>query len=457
MEKYFLAVDIGASSGRHILGKFEDGKITLEEVYRFKNGFEERNGHFCWKHDRLFAEIKNGLKKCKEINKIPATVAIDTWGVDYVLLDENKKEILPAVAYRDSRTYAAMEEFHETISTEEFFAVNGIQPINFNTIYQLYDDKKMGKLKKASHCLMIPAYLSFKLTGEVKNEYTNLTTGALINAHTKSLDTEVLEKLGIDPAIFGEVCLPCQKIGSLSEEVKNEVGFDTTVIFCPSHDTASAVAACPMNDNAMYISSGTWSLVGTENLYPVLSSDALNGGFTNEGGINYRYRFLKNIMGMWLFQNIRKNLNKKYTYDEMMNMARESSFTKLIDPNAKEFVAPDNMIEAIRQHLNEPELPIGDVLKSVYLSLANSYKSAAEIIENVCDKEIKLINIVGGGSKDTYLNELTKEITGKKVLTGPTEGTATGNLIAQFIYLDKSLTLEAMREIVKNSFDIKEI
>ena len=304
---------------------------------------------------------------------------------------------------------------------------------------------------------MIPAYLSFKLTGETKNEYTNLTTGALINAETKDIDKDLLKELGIDHAIFGEICLPCQKIGNLSEAVKNEVGFDTTVIFCPSHDTASAVAACPMNDNAMYISSGTWSLVGTENLYPVLSEEALLGGFTNEGGINYRYRFLKNIMGMWLFQNIRKNLDKKYTYDEMMEMAKNSSYTKLINPNAKEFVAPKNMIEAIREHLGEKDLPIGDVLKSVYLSLANSYKTAAETIENVCGKKIDLINIVGGGSKDAYLNELTKEITGKRVLTGPTEGTATGNLIAQFMYLDKSLTLEKMRQAVKTSFEIKEV
>ncbi len=455
--KYCLAIDIGASSGRHILGSLENGKMVLSEVYRFENNICEENGTLCWDVSHLANEVKAGLKKCGEIGKIPETVAIDTWGVDYVLLDENKKEILPAVAYRDSRTDAAKEEFEQIFPKSDFFARNGIQPIAFNSIYQLYCDKKSGKLNRAAHCLSIPAYLSFKLTGETKNEYTLLTTGALINAHTKSLDTEILEKLSIDPAIFGEVCLPCQKIGNLSEEVKNEVGFDTTVIFCPSHDTASAVAACPMNDNAMYISSGTWSLVGTENLYPVLSEEALNGGFTNEGGINYRYRFLKNIMGMWLFQNIRKNLDKKYTYDEMMELAKQSSYTKLIDPNAKEFVAPKNMIEAIREHLGEKELPIGDVLKSVYLSLANSYKTAAETIENVCNKKIDLINIVGGGSKDAYLNELTKEITGKRVLTGPTEGTATGNLIAQFMYLDKSLTLEKMRQTVKDSFEIKEV
>ncbi len=454
---YCLAIDIGASSGRHILGSYQNGKITLEEIYRFENNICEENGTLCWDIAHLVNEVKAGLKRCGEIGKIPETVAIDTWGVDYVLLDKDKKEILPAVAYRDSRTDAAMEEFHKTISKKDFFARNGIQPTAFNTIYQLFCDKKSGKLQNAAYCLMIPAYLSFKLTGEAKNEYTNLTTGALINAETKAVDNDLLKELGIDPAILGEICLPCQKIGNLSEEVKTEVGFDTTVIFCPSHDTASAVAACPTTDSAMYISSGTWSLVGTENLYPVLSEEALLGGFTNEGGINYRYRFLKNIMGMWLFQNIRKNLDKKYTYDEMMELAKQSSYTKLINPNAKEFVAPKNMIEAIREHLGEKDLPVGDVLKSVYLSLASSYKTAAETIENVCGKKIDLINIVGGGSKDAYLNELTKQITGKRVLTGPTEGTATGNLIAQFMYLDKSLTLEKMRQAVKASFEIKEV
>jgi rhamnulokinase len=249
-----LAIDIGASSGRHILGHLENGKMFLEEVYRFENYIKEENGTLCWDIEHLVTEVKNGLKKCKEIGKIPATIAIDTWGVDYVLLDENKKELFPAVAYRDSRTYAAMEEFHQLLSKEEFFAVNGIQPINFNTVYQLFHDKKSGKLSKAKHFLMIPAYLYFKLSGEIKNEYTNLTTGALVSAKTKSLDEETLNLLGVDSSLFGDVCLPTQKIGVFSEEIRAELGFDSTLVFCPTHDTASAVAACPLTDNAMYIS-----------------------------------------------------------------------------------------------------------------------------------------------------------------------------------------------------------
>ncbi len=455
--KYCLAVDIGASSGRHILGYIDSGVLNLEEIYRFENNIKEENGNIIWDIAHLVDEVKQGIKQCGAIGKIPETVAIDTWGVDYLLLDENKKEILPAVAYRDSRTNGIPEEIDKIIPRVELYKRNGIQPINFNTIYQLYCDKKSGKLENAKHFLMIPEYLSFKLTGVLRNEYTNATTGALVNAETKQRDDELLEMLGIKTEIFEDLSLPGTVVGGFSEEMKKFAGFDSTVILCPSHDTASAVAACPVGDNGVYISSGTWSLIGTENMYPVLSEEAMNGGFTNEGGINYRYRFLENIMGMWLFQNIRRNLDKKYTYDEMMSMAMESDFTEQINPNAKEFVAPENMIEAIRKYLGKPELPIGDVLNSVYHSLANSYKEAVEIIERVSGKKIDLINIIGGGSKDQYLNKLTKEYTGKKVLAGPTEATATGNLIAQLMYLDNTYTLEAARETVKKSFDILEV
>lgn len=455
--RYSLAIDIGASSGRHILGWLENGILKQQEVYRFENNIISKDGSLVWDIEHLVSEVKEGLKACSTIGKEPDTVAIDTWGVDYVLLDENKKEIMPAVSYRDSRTKGIPEEIDKIIPREDLYKRTGIQPINFNTIYQLYCDKKSGKLERAAYFLMIPEYLSFKLTGVIKNEYTNATTGATVNALTKKRDIELLELLGIRTDIFVELSQPTEVVGNLSQEVKKEIGFDTTVILCPSHDTASAVAACPVGDNGVYISSGTWSLIGTENKEPILSADAMNGGFTNEGGINYRFRFLENIMGMWLFQNIRRNLDKKFTYDEMMNMAIQSNFKELIDPNSPEFTAPENMIEAIRTHLNKPQLPIGDVLSTVYHSLANSYNEAVKTIERVSGKQIDLINIMGGGSKDGYLNRLTKEYTGKRVIAGPTEATAIGNLIAQFMYLDSGFTLEKARETVKKSFSIKEV
>ena len=454
---YVLAVDIGASSGRHILGYLENGILKEEEIYRFENGIINQNGTLSWDTEHLVSQVKEGLKKCKDLGKIPATVAIDTWGVDYVLLDENENELLPVVAYRDMRTDGIPEEIDKLIPRYELYKRTGVQSANYNTLYQLYCDKKSGKLKGAAHFLMMPDYLAYKLTGNIKNEYTIASTGAILSAQTRQVDKELLELLGIKTEIFIDPLAPMSIVGNLSTSVKEEVGFDTTVIFCPSHDTASAVAACPVGDNGVYISSGTWSLIGTENSDLVLKMEAMNGDFTNEGGINYRCRFLKNIMGMWLFQNIRKNLDKKYTYDQMMNMAKGSTFKELINPNAKEFLAPDNMIEAIRAHLGKPNLPIEDVLSSVYHSLANSYNEAVKVIENVTEKKIDLINIIGGGSKDTYLNELTKQYTGKKVLVGPTEATATGNIISQLMFADKNLTLEIAREIVKKSFEIYEI
>ncbi len=455
MNTYYLAIDIGASSGRHILGYVEKGKLSLEEIYRFDNNIKNENGTLIWDTDSLFARVKAGIKKCAVIGKFPKTIAIDTWGVDYVLLDESKKEILPAVSYRDGRTEESSRAVNAIISQAELYSRTGIQKQNFNTIYQLYCDRKSGKLSKAKHFLMMPEYLSFKLTGQIRNEYTNATTANLVNAESKQWDKYILDKLDLPECIFCELSLPGTVVGNFTDEVKAEIGFDSTVILCPSHDTASAVAACPVDGESVYISSGTWSLIGTENPVPVLTEKALEANFTNEGGIECRFRFLKNIMGMWLFQNIRRNINKELTYDEMMNLAAGSTFTEKINPNAPEFVAPENMIEAIRNYLGKPDLPLADVLSSVYHSLADSYRKAVEEIETISGKEIKSIHIVGGGSKDKYLNKLTAEYTGKKVYTGLMEATATGNILSQIMY-DKKITLIEAREIIKRTFGIKE-
>ena len=452
---YYLAIDIGASSGRHILGSVENGKLRLEEVYRFENGIKNENGVLVWDTEILFQHIKNGIRRCREIGKEPKTVAIDTWGVDYVLLDENKKEIFPAVSYRDSRTDESAREVAAILPQSELYARTGIQKQNFNTIYQLFCDKKSGKLESAKHFLMMPDYLSFKLTGEIRNEYTNATTTNLVNAKTKQWDSYILDKLGLPKEIFRPLSLPGTSVGHLTEEVKNEVGFDCEVLLCPSHDTASAVAACPIEEDSVYISSGTWSLIGTENTEPVLTNEALQANFTNEGGIEYRFRFLKNIMGMWLFQNIRKNLDKALTYDEMMLMAIGSDFKEKIDPNAPCFVAPENMIEAVRAYLDKPDLPLCDVLSSVYHSLAESYKTAVKEIEKISQKDIRSIHIVGGGSRDKYLNLLTAQYTGKNVYTGLTEATATGNILSQIMH-DKNINLTEARKIIRTTFEIEE-
>lgn len=453
---YYLAIDIGASSGRHILGYIEDGRLCLEEIYRFENNIVEKNGTLTWDVDALLREVKSGIAYCGELGKLPTSIAIDTWGVDYVLLDSSGREIYPVLCYRDSRTDKSAAEVAQIISQNELYSLTGIQKQNFNTIYQLYADKLSGKLDGAEHFLMMPEYLSYKLTGVMKNEYTNATTTNLVNACTGSWDDEIISRLGLPRSIFSELSMPGETVGGFTDEVRAELGFDSTVVLCPSHDTASAVAACPIDDSSVYISSGTWSLVGTENREPCLSDDALLANFTNEGGIEHRFRFLKNIMGMWLFQSVRRELGKKYSYDEMMEMALSSSFTRKIDPTAPEFLSPKSMIGAVKEYLGEPELPLSDVLSSLYHSLADSYRRTVEEIERISRKRIDSIHIVGGGSKDAYLNRLTASYTGKRVYTGLMEATATGNLISQIMRAD-GITLAEAREIIKKSIDIKEI
>ncbi len=452
---YYLAVDIGASSGRHILGHIDNGKLMLEEIYRFENEIKDIDGMLTWDIESLFCNVKAGLAECARLGKLPKTVAIDTWGVDYVLLDVDKKEILPCVCYRDGRTDTSAKAVADILPQKELYRITGIQKQNFNTLYQLWCDKQSGKLEKARYFLMMPDYLSFKLTGVIKNEYTNATTTNLVNAKSKSWDEDIIRKLELSNELFAPLSLPGDVVGAFTDEVARELGFNAMVVLCPSHDTASAVACCPVDDSCVYISSGTWSLIGTENMVPVLSDEALTANFTNEGGIEYRFRFLKNIMGMWLFQGIRRDINKELSYDEMMALAMASDFTERIDPNDQSFNAPDSMIKAVREYLGKPSLPLGDLLSSVYHSIAYSYKAAVEEIELISNKKINEIHIVGGGSKDGYLNKLTAIYTGKKVLVGVREGTAAGNLLSQ-VMRDRGLSLTDAREIIKSTFEIKE-
>lgn len=452
---YYLAIDIGASSGRHILGHLEDGKLCLEEVYRFKNEMINDGGRLCWDVENLFHEVKAGLCACARIGKHPISVAIDTWGVDYVLLDGEGREILPVYAYRDGRGAQGTREVSKILTQERLYSLTGIQKQDFNTIYQLYCDKICGRLEGAEHFLMIPDYLAYRLTGKLTNEYTNATTTNLVDARGHTWSTQILDAMGFPRRIFKPLSLPGDTIGTFTESVASEVGFNSIVICCPSHDTASAVAACPINDRSVYISSGTWSLIGTESYEPQLTRKARRANFTNEGGIEYRFRFLKNIMGMWLFQGVHRDIGDTLSYDEMMQVAGYSDFEEKIDPNDEMFVAPSSMLEAVRTYLGIPDLPIRDVLSSLYHSLAFSYSKAIADIERITNKQIDTVYIVGGGSRDEYLNILTSRYTGKKVITGAKEGTAVGNLLSQ-IMRNEGIDLDAAREIVKNTFETKE-
>lgn len=478
--KYYLAIDIGASSGRHILASCEDGKMILEEIFRFDNKQIRKDGHDTWDMENLWRGILDGMKECARQGKIPETVGIDTWAVDYVLLDENDKRIGDAVAYRDRRTEGMREAVDAIISADELYSRAGIQYQSFNTIYQLSAQlrERPEELAAAKSFLMIPEYFNFLLCGVKQNEYTNATSTNLVNAKKKDWDYEIIERLGLPRGIFGPLAMPGTKLGRLLPEIKEEVGFDTTVILPATHDTGSAFLAVPARDDrAVYISSGTWSLLGVENEEPITTPASRAENFTNEGGAWYRFRYLKNIMGLWIIQSVRRELNgvayiagkevrtekeKKFSFDDLVDAARGAAdFPSRIDVNKEVFLSPDSMIEAVKAECaatgrKVPET-VGELMQCIYASLADSYRSAIGGLEALTGKKYTSVNIVGGGCKDEYLNELTKRATGLDVYAGPTEGTAIGNLIVQMIEGGEFKDLREARDSVKKSFNIKEI
>ena len=463
--KYYLAVDLGASSGRHILAHVEDGKIVLEEVYRFKNFLDERNGHLCWSIDRLFGEIKNGLKKCKEIGKIPSSMGIDTWGVDFVLLDKDDKILGDTIAYRYSRTDGIPELVYKTISKEELYSRTGIQEQPYNTIFQLMAVKEQTPelLDAAEAFLMLPCYFNFLLSGVKMNEYTLASTTGMLNAKDKTWDKEIIEKLGLPAKLFTELRLPKTKVGSFTPEIIEELGFDCDIVLPGTHDTASAVLAVPMvNSEGVYISSGTWSLMGVEAMEPICTQESSDEGLSNEGGIDYHFRYLKNIMGLWIIQSIKKELKDEYSFNDLERLAREASdFTSMINVNDMRFLAPKSMIEAIKSYCRDtnqavPET-IGQLMQCAYTSLADCYNISVKSIEKIQGRTYDCIRIVGGGCQDGYLNELTAKATGKTVYAGPIEATALGNIGAQLLSDGTVAGIEEARDLIRNSFPIKSV
>ncbi len=459
---YYLAIDIGASSGRHILGSVQDGKIVIEEVYRFKNGNVKRNGHLCWELDRLYAEIKNGMKKCAELGKKPAYMGIDCFGVDFVLLDENNTILGDTVAYRDTRTDGMPEAVYEKIPYETLYARTGIQTQRFNSIYQLYSIKKTSdNLEKAERYLHLAEYFNFLLTGVQMNEFTVSSTAQLLNAESQDFDSEILAKLGFPAKIFAKPEMPGTIVGKLTADVMAETGLDCTVMLAPAHDTASAIMAVPTMEPCMYISSGTWSLMGT--LLPKMngSAEARNAGLTNEGAHDGQVRFLKNIMGLWIIQSIKKELNDEYSFGQLCELAMASDYAGKIDVNDDMFLAPESMMDAIRTYLlgkGEPApASLGDTLHCVYHSLAQSYGDTVREIEQITGNTYDAIHIIGGGSQDGYLNRLTAEYTGKTVYAGPTEATAIGNLLCQMLAAGEYKDLATAKNAVAKSFPIQKI
>lgn len=462
MEKYYLAVDIGASSGRHILASMKDGKMQLEEVYRFPNGMDNVNGTLCWDVDRLFTEIKNGLKKCKELGKIPVSMGIDTWAVDYVLLDKNDEILGETAGYRDSRTTGMDEKVYETIPLDKLYARTGIQKQIFNTIYQLMAVREQYPeyMEQAETMLMIPDYFQFLLTGVKKQEYTNATSTQLIDPKTNDWDYELIEMLGYNRKIFQPVSMPGTVVGNFTKEIQEEIGFDCEVVLPATHDTGSAVLAVPTNDdNAIYISSGTWSLMGIERKEADCSAEAMKANFTNEGGYDYRFRFLKNIMGLWMIQSVKKEFEEDLSFAEICSRASKETIESIVDCNADCFFAPESMIQAVKNYCadTEQQIPetVGEIAAVVYNSLAKCYGDTVKGIEEITGNTYDTIYVVGGGANAGYLNELTAKYTGKNVSAGPTEATAIGNITAQMLHDKVFADLPEARTCIGESFDIK--
>ena len=462
MGKYFLAIDIGASSGRHILGSVENGKMVLEEVYRFWNGMDNVDETLCWDVDRLFREIIEGMKKCKELGKIPVSVGIDTWGVDFVLLNKDDKIIGKTVGYRDHRTDGMDEEVYKIVSQDELYARTGIQKAIYNTIYQLMAVKLNAPqdMENAAAMLMIPDYFHYKLSGKKVQEYSEATTAQLVNPATKDWDYELIEKLGFNKDMFQEILMPGTKIGNLTQEVQEQVGYDCNVILPPTHDTASAVMAVPTNEeDTCYISSGTWSLMGVERADADCSKASEIANFTNEGGYNGRITYLANIMGLWMIQSVRNQLAPDMSYGDLCEQAAKETISTVLDCQDSGFLSPDNMVMAVKDYCKASGQQVPETLPElasvIYNSLAKCYAEKLKEIEKLTGKKYDKINIIGGGSNAKYLNELTAKYTGVEVHAGPGEATAIGNILAQMIEEGVFANLVEARQCVADSFEIQ--
>ncbi|MBQ1965518.1 MAG: helix-turn-helix domain-containing protein [Clostridia bacterium] len=463
LKQYHLAVDLGASSGRLILGGLENGKIVLEEVYRFENNVVRRDGHLCWDYDRLFTQIINGLRHCKDIGKIPVTMAIDTWGVDYVLLDEKDRVLGETYAYRDSRTVGIPEKFFEVMSEDELYARTGCQAQAINTLFQLYETKLREPeiAARTKTFLMFPEYLNFLLTGVKMNEYTNSSTTNMLNCETGTWDEKILDVIGFPKEAFGAVHQPCREVGVLKDEIAEKVGFSCRVILAASHDTASAVLAVPTTkDNVVYISSGTWSIFGTELDRANTSKEGFEATFTNEGGCGGKIRYLRNINGMWFIQSVRRELDKKYSFGQLADMAAESKdFPSVVDVCDPRFLAPESMITEIKEYCRDSGQPVpatvGEIMQAIYAGLSAAYGKYFNLLKEITGRSIDAIHIVGGGSKDDYLDNMTAKICGVPVLAGPTECSSIGNILSQMICEGVYTDITSARKAVADSFELK--
>ncbi|MCR4677118.1 MAG: rhamnulokinase [Sphaerochaetaceae bacterium] len=411
-----LAIDIGASSGRHILGWMENGTIVTKEVYRFKNGVKEQDGHLVWDINSLVDEVKRGIDAALEESDID-TLSIDTWGVDYVLM-RGTKEILPVYAYRDSRTLSIIDEVHSKVPFEELYSHTGCQFQSFNTIYQLYEDFKRGRLEGVTEFMMIPEYLMYRLTGNKLKEFTNATTTGLVNHESLEFDLDIIEKLGLPKNLFPNLKRPGEPVGFYK---------GIQVVLCATHDTASAVEGIPMDSDQLYLSSGTWSLLGVRTPSPLTDEKSRLANYSNEGGVGYN-RYQKNIMGMWLVNELQREICPDQDIRDIVRKAEESDFDSVLDADDPSLLSPKSMKDAFDALLDLRPLDVYGYFRCAYRSLALSYARAVREIEINTGRSYSKLYIVGGGARNAFLNRLTEETSGKEVVALPIEATALGNL-----------------------------
>lgn len=485
----YAAVDIGASSGRVVVGWLNDAnKMELAEVHRFDNIQKRLNGHDCWDIEMLFEQTVAGLAAARDAGFTPKSIGIDTWGVDFVLLDAEGKLIGNAVAYRDERTQGIYPLADAIMDPDEVYRRTGIQRQPFNTLYQLLALRRENpaQLAAAAHFLMIPDYLAYLLTGIMANEYTNASTTSLLNARTMTWDASILKTFGLPSHIFEDVVMAGTRLGPVLPAIAERIGYAPQVIAPATHDTGSAFLAVPArDDDAVFLSSGTWSLLGIENQGAITSDASRLQNFTNEGGFEARYRFLKNIMGLWMIQSIRRELNgvayvegkqrsarfelerepclakDQVGFGDLIEAARMAEpFSAVINVNDERLLAPDSMIDEVclackRSGQTVPRT-IGELMRCVYLSLASCYARSIDDLSVLTGRTFTSLNVVGGGSQDGYLAELTARTCGIPVFAGPTEGSSLGNLAVQMIADGVFDSIGQMRRCIAESFDIVE-
>jgi rhamnulokinase len=466
-ENLYIAVDLGAGSGRVFLCLLAENEFLLEEIHRFGYPPRKEKNHLRWDFSKIFEEIKFGLKKAGErageLGRTIESIGVDSWGVDYGLLDKSGNLMANPICYRDSRTEGVMEKVFEKISRAEIFEKTGIQFLNFNTVFQLFAEDET--IEKADRLLLLPDLINYFLTGQAVAEYTNATTTQFLNAKTKNWDFDLLEKLGLPKEILPEIVEAGTGLGFLKAEIASESKLENVRVVVPAtHDTGSAVIGAPLAGNQAFISSGTWSLVGIERHQPLINKDVARHNFTNEGGAFGTIRFLKNVMGLWIFESCRKEWKARgidVGYENLLREVREiDDLQGFIFPDDERFLNPPSMLRAIAEQLQESEQVFNEnpamVCKVIFDSLAFRYAAILRTIEKLTAENLESIQIIGGGGRNEYLNQMTANASGLKVQAGLTEATVTGNALVQAISAGRFSSLSEARRYVKNNFSLKE-